>query len=216
MSELSFDGRPNHTPVGYFTYTVRDDYWSWSDGLFEVHGYAPQAVAATTELILRHKHPDDALRAYEVLEAVVANGQPFSCYHRIVDAKTRVRYVLSVGRGVLDAYGRVEQVTGFFVDLTEVRADELRDAAARAEGDAALVRLAERRSQVDQAKGIVMVATGCDEHDAFGALRRCAAARGIRLHELASRMVERAGAHHLPEGNPCRVAVEELLADLDG
>lgn len=116
----------------------------------------------------------------------------------------------------MDAHGRVEQVTGFFVDLTEVRADELRDATARAEGDAALVRLAERRSQVDQAKGIVMVATGCDEQDAFGALRRCAAARGMRVHELASRLVERAGAHPLPEGNPCRAAVEELLADVDG
>lgn len=216
MSELRFDGRPNHTPVGYFTYTVHDDHWSWSDGLFELHGYDPQGVAPTTELILRHKHPDDALRAFEVLEAVVADGQPFSCYHRILDAKGRVRHVLSVGRGVLDAHGRVEQVTGFFVDLSEVRADELTDAAAQAEGDAALVRLAERRSQVDQAKGIVMVATGYDEQGAFRALRQCAAARGMRLHELAGRMVERAAAQGLPEDNPCRVAVEELLADLGG
>lgn len=215
MNELNFDGRPNHTPVGYFTYTVRDDHWSWSDGLFELHGYDPQAVAATTDLMLRHKHPDDALRAFEVLEAVVGDGQPFSCYHRILDAKSRVRYVLSVGRGVLDSHGRVEQVTGFFVDLTDVRADELTNAAAQAEGDAAQVRLAERRAQVDQAKGIVMVATGYDEQDAFRALRRCAASRGMRLHELASRMVERAGAHQLPEGNPCRVAVEELLASID-
>lgn len=216
MIDLTFDGRPHHTPLGYFTYSVPDDHWTWSEGVFELHGYDPQAVAPTTDLVLRHKHPDDALRAYEVLEAVVADGRPFSCYHRIVDVRSRVRYVLSVGRGVLDARGRVEQVTGFFVDLTEVRAEELVSAASRAESDAALVRLAERRSQVDLARGIVMVATGCDAPDAFNALRRCAAARGMRLHELAAQMVERAGAHPLGDGHPCRVAVEELLADVGG
>lgn len=120
MTELHFDGTPNDTPVGYFTYTVDDDHWSWSDGIYELHGYEPGAVPATTALLLAHKHPDDAGRAFEVLETVVRDGQPFSCYHRIVDVGQRVRYVLSVGRGHFGAHGRVEQVTGFFVDLTAV------------------------------------------------------------------------------------------------
>ena len=33
MNELNFDGRPNDTPVGYYTYFVEDDVWSWSDGM---------------------------------------------------------------------------------------------------------------------------------------------------------------------------------------
>lgn len=120
MTELKFDGRPNDTPIGYFTYDVKDDHWSWSDGMYVLHGYEPHQVPATTALVLQHKHPDDAVRSMEVLEAAVAEGRPFSCYHRLFNVENDVRYVLSVGRGLYDANGKVEQVTGFFVDLTEV------------------------------------------------------------------------------------------------
>src|SRR4051794_2323501 len=167
MNGLAFDGSPNHTPVGYYTYTVGDDHWSWSDGLYELHGYAPQAVPATTELLLQHKHPDDAARAFDVIETVISDGQPFSCYHRIINAKGAVRYVLSVGRGVMGTNGRVEHVTGFFVDLTEVRGLEV---TAEAEAEAVLLEVAEKRSVVEQAKGMVMVATGCADGEAFGIL----------------------------------------------
>jgi hypothetical protein len=120
MTVLYFDGRPNHTTVGYFTYTVDDDHWLWSDGMYALHGYAPDAVKPTTALVLRHKHPDDANRAFQVLETVVKDAQPFSCYHRIINVSGEVRCVLSVGRGHIGSNARVEQVSGFFVDLTEV------------------------------------------------------------------------------------------------
>src|SRR5687768_10503265 len=103
MGVLNFDGRPNDTPLGYYTYFVGDDVWSWSDGMYELHGYEPRAMPATTDLMLKHKHPDDALRAFEVLESVTYDGLPFSCYHRIITADGEVRYVLSVGRGVFGA-----------------------------------------------------------------------------------------------------------------
>src|SRR3954471_6301184 len=199
MSGLAFDGSPNHTPVGYYTYTVGDDHWSWSDGLYELHGYAPQAVPASTELLLQHKHPDDAARAFDVMETVISDGRPFSCYHRIIDAKGAVRYVLSVGRGVLGTNGRVEHVTGFFVDLTQVRSTE-----AATDADAVLLEVAQNRSMVEQAKGMVMVATGCGDDEAFGILRRCAAERGLRVNQLAHRLVEHVGSHPLPVDDGCR------------
>ncbi|MCW2829657.1 MAG: hypothetical protein JWP31_349 [Aeromicrobium sp.] len=120
MTELHFDGSPNNTTVGYFTYNVHDDHWSWSDGMYELHGYAPNAVTPTTGLVLGHKHPDDADRAFDVLETVVRDAEPFSCYHRIVNVSNEIRYILSVGRGHVGSNAKVEQVSGFFVDLTEV------------------------------------------------------------------------------------------------
>jgi hypothetical protein len=206
LSGLAFDGSPNHTPVGYYTYTVGDDHWSWSDALYELHGYAPQAVPASTELLLQHKHPDDAARAFDVMETVIRDGQPFSCYHRIIDAKGAVRCVLSVGRGVMGTNGRVEQVTGFFVDLTGVRSPE-----ATAEADEVLLEVAHNRSQVEQAKGMVMVATGCADDEAFGLLRTYAGERGLRLNQLARRLVEHVGSHPLPVDDGCRTALLRLL-----
>jgi hypothetical protein len=208
MSELNFDGRPNDTPVGYYTYFVEDDVWSWSDGMYKLHGHEPRAMAATTDLMLKHKHPDDALRAFEVLEAVTCDGLPFSCYHRIVTANGEVRYVLSVGRGVFGPNGRVEEVTGYFVDLTGVRG------AQDSEAENALVRVAEARSMVDQAKGIVMVALGCDDVAAFVKLRECADERDMKLGVLARRLVEEVAARPLTDGDDCRSALDDLLGRL--
>jgi hypothetical protein len=209
VSTLSFDGRPNDTPVGYYTYTVADDHWTWSDALYAMHGHEPLAVPATTALMLSHKHPDDAVRAFEVLEKVILDGHPYSCFHRIIDAKQQVRRVLSVGRGHFGADGRVEEVSGYFVDLTGVRvADDPADDDA---ADQAQLRVAETRSGVERAKGVGMVAHGCDDAAAFALLRRYAAAKGMRLSDLARAVVEEVAAEPLPEDTGCRTALEAVL-----
>jgi PAS domain S-box-containing protein len=185
MSSLAFDGTPNHTPVGYFTYTVDDDHWAWSAGLYALHGYQPHEVEATTELMLHHKHPEDTARSLEVLEEVIRDAAPFSCYHRIIDVRGRVRSVLSVGRGLVGAHGKVEQVTGFFVDLTEVRRAETEH-----EVETALVEIAKTRAVIEQAKGIVMVRVGCDAEQAFAILRNASSHQNVKLNEVSRLLIE--------------------------
>jgi hypothetical protein len=208
MSALAFDGTQSNTPVGYFTYIVDDDHWTWSPGLYALHGYELNEVEATTELMLQHKHPEDTARTLDVLETVIRDAEPFSCYHRIVDAQAHVRYVLSVGRGLLGAHGRVEQVTGFFVDLTEVRRAE-----TQREVDGALIEIAKTRSVIDQAKGIVMVEARCDAAEAFAILRKSSSHQNVKLNELCRRLVEKAS--HQPT-HPDLVqprGVRDLLPD---
>lgn len=193
MSALAFDGTPNNTAVGYFTYTVADDHWVWSDGLYTLHGYAPHAVPATTELMLHHKHPDDMARTLDVLEEVISTGDAFSCYHRIVDAHSRVRSVLSVGRGLMGRHGTVEQITGFFVDLTQVRRDETQQ-----EVEAALLKLAQTRLVIEQAKGIVMAVVGCDAEEAFMVLRNSSSRSNVKVNEIARAVVAEVADRPLP------------------
>ena len=138
MAAPASDGRNVASPVGYYTYVVPDDVWLWSDGIYELHGYAPQTVPPTTERLLRHKHPDDRAMAYEVLETAVLDGRPFSCCHRIIDSNRRVRSVLSVGRGVRGDDGKVERLVGFLVDLTE---------ASRTDGEVATLETLSRVRQ---------------------------------------------------------------------
>jgi len=185
----SFDGSRLGPPLGYFTYTVADDHWEWSEGLYALHGFAPYEVPATTGVMLSHKHPDDRARTYEVLETAARTGEPFSCYHRIIDRHERVRSVLSVGRGLKDRDGNVTEVTGFFADLTELRRDE-----TQADVETALSRIAEHRAVIEQAKGVLMLAAGCDADEAFGILRRYSTIANIKLRDLAHLLVEGVGS----------------------
>lgn len=191
METVAFDGTQPSQSVGHYVYTVADDAWCWADGVYALHGYVPREVPATTEVLLRHKHPDDRARAAGVLEAAARTGEPFSCYHRVIDRRDRVRSVLSVGHGIKDDAGRVVRVEGYFVDLTEVRRSE-----TQAEVETALARIAEHRETIDQAKGMVMLATGCDAAAAFGTLRRHSQNANIKLHEVARRLVEAISPEH--------------------
>ena len=185
MNALAFDGTPNNMSVGYFTYMIADDHWAWSDGLYALHGYEPYGVVATTQLMIDHKHPDDVARTLDVLEEVIRTGEAFSCYHRIVDTGGRVRSVLSVGRGLIGLYGKVEQIEGFFVDLTQVRREETQH-----DVEAALLKIAQTRLVIEQAKGIVMLAAGCDANQAFTILRNTSTRTNVKLNKVALDLVE--------------------------
>ena len=209
MGDLVFDGSQHDTPVGHYTYLVRDDHWVWSEGMYELHGYAAYTLPVTTSLLLQHKHPDDTARAFEVLEKVVRDGRPFSCYHRIIDANKQVRSVLSVGTGVRGDNGAVEQVTGFFVDLTEVQRNE-----TQARLESALVRIAQTRSVIDQAKGMIMMATGCDAADAFDLLRTHSSRTNIKLNWLAHQLVRAVASNSMTTDTASHTAVMSFLDEL--
>lgn len=184
MEKVAFDGSQPAAAVGCYSYLISKDAWSWSDAVYLLHGYGPREVPATTEVLLRHKHPDDRSRAAAVLDAAVLDGKPFSCYHRIIDRHEQVRSVLSVGRGIEDSTGRIERVEGYFVDLTDSRRDETQGEVKRA-----LAGMAEHRETIDIAKGMVMLATGCDPDTAFACLRRYSQNANLKVHVVAQRLV---------------------------
>ena len=45
--------------AGRFTYRPVTDTWTWSDGIFRIHGFEPGEVVPTTALVMAHIHPDD-------------------------------------------------------------------------------------------------------------------------------------------------------------
>ena len=104
-------------PVGYFTYSVVGDHWSWSDGMYTLHGLLPGDVTPSTALLLEHQHPDDRAGVYEVLDTALQLATPFCCYHRVIDRHGHEHSVLLVGRGVRDDRGVVEKLEGFIVDI---------------------------------------------------------------------------------------------------
>ena len=120
-----------------------------------------------------------------------------------------LRSVLSVGRGLPDPDGRVALVEGYLVDLTRVRRDE-----TDAEVQLALAGITEHRAVIEQAKGMVMAANGCDEEEAFRHLRRCSQHANLKVNEVARRLVAAVVA---PEGGAGFVLpfLDDLVASSD-
>ena len=194
METVVFDGSQPVTPVGHYTYRVHENDWSWSDGVYLMHGYEPREVPATTEVLLLHKHPDDRSRAAGVLDAAVRDGNPFSCYHRIIDRHEHIRNVLSVGRGIQDPTGsRTRRGLLRRPDQGAPRRNRSRGPASYG-GD--------RPASRDHRPG-----EGHD-HDrdrhrpktAFATLRRYSQNTNIKLHDVAQRLVDAADGHHHQAG----------------
>ena len=175
-------GKPQR--VGSFRYLIDEDRWEWSDGVARMHGYAPGTVRPTTDLLLKHKHPDDRAQVAAMVSAIQRNGEPFSGRHRIVDAHGRVRPVVVIGDRLLDEEGRVVGTAGFYVDLSDAYDDEVREGI-----DEAVSALAHDRAVIEQAKGMVMAVYRIQEDHAFEILAWRSQESNVKLRALAEQLV---------------------------
>jgi hypothetical protein len=96
--------------------------------------------------------------------------------------------------------------------------------AAGIDGSEQVLQMLQSRAVIEQAKGVIIAATGCAPHDAWRALRTASQHRNIKLRDVATALVEllsNAPAEH-PEGLPipdvkptARDAAIELWKALD-
>jgi hypothetical protein len=196
-------------PYGPFTYTVATGTWWWSDDLYRIHGFEPGDVVPTTGLLVAHKHPDDAVVAEAIITAAFVSGEPFALWHRILDARRRVRQVVSVGDGVRDADGTLIEVRGFMVDVTgSKRSQTARDI------DEAVRRSAQSRATIEQAKGVIMAALGVDDDAAFALLKRGSQSANVKLRDLAQILLQSLADARSGGGDARRVVQQLLGSDL--
>jgi hypothetical protein len=171
--------------LGWFDYELATDTWTWSETLFQMHGFEPGEVVPSTAIFVSHKHPDDRAHTDEVLAAVLATGEPFCCRHRIITSHQDVRTVVTIGQGTLDASGEVTRVTGYFVDITDAAVQVSRQAIRDAvEGSAAA------RAQIEQAKGALMLVQGVSADDAFAVLKWHSSHANVKIRDLCQQIVD--------------------------
>lgn len=175
----------NTGPFGRFSYSVKTGTWWWSESVYEIHGFSPGEVVPTTELMLSHKHPEDVDEVAETFRKVLEDGSPFSVWHRIVDARSRIRQVLSVGGGTRDDAGAVTEIRGYMVDLTEPRRRSLTAAI-----DEAVRASARSRAEIEQAKGVLMQDYAVTAEDAFALLRRYSQHTNVKVRDVATRITD--------------------------
>lgn len=197
------DGGP--TIVGSFRYYFEDDRWEWSPQVARMHGYEPGMVTPTTQLVLAHKHPEDYRQVADTFELVRQTRRAFSSRHRICDVQGNVHHVTVIGDELRDDEGRVIGTYGFYVDLTR------EEQVHRDQVSAAVEYIADRRSGIDQVKGMLRLIYGLDEVAAFELLKWWSQETNTKLQCLAEQIAaDFAGVAH--DGTmPSRSQYDNLL-----
>lgn len=170
--------------VGSFRFWFEDQRWEWSDEVAEIHGYAPGTVEPTTDLLLRHKHPQDRAQVAFSIARAVADGEPFCSRHRILDIEGAEHHVLVVGDHMVDETNSVIGSSGFYIDVTDTLAEHRRQ-----NPDDALPEPYRARAVIEQAKGALMLVYGINSEQAFRVLTWRSQQTNTKLRTLAQQLV---------------------------
>ena len=110
--------------VGYWTYDLKKNTNTWSDGVYRIYGLNPDASTLTYQKWLDTIHPDDRNRY--VIDAATAfpDENFYDSEHRIITPDGQVKWVLE--RVILhrDEDGNAVWLEGIAQDITEKKAKE--------------------------------------------------------------------------------------------
>jgi hypothetical protein len=192
--------------VGWFRFHFADQRWEWSPEVERMHGYRPGEAAPTTDLVLSHKHPDDQGQVAATLREVVRTGRPFSARHRIVDVQGQVHEVLVVADRLLNKTGGVIGTHGYYVDVTPSTDGEYQRSVSQA-----VAQIMETRSDIEQAKGMLMLVYRIDEAAAFNLLKWRSQECNVKLHAIAEQIVADFLGLAYTDVLPTRASYDRLL-----
>jgi PAS domain S-box-containing protein len=175
--------------VGRFRFFFDGQRWEWSDAVARMHGYEPEEVEPTTDLLRKHKHPEDKERVAAVLHHVL-NGKPFSSRHRIVDTSGHTRCLIVAGDRMVDDHGALIGTSGFYIDVTESLSSEITNV---------LSAVADARARIEQAKGVLVAAYGITAQRAFDILVWRSQETNLKLRDLANRFLDAVAGKASPD-----------------
>ncbi|MEU8901268.1 PAS and ANTAR domain-containing protein [Nocardia sp. NPDC048505] len=191
--------------VGEFRFWFAGQRWEWSPQVYAMHGYRAVEIEPTTELLLRHKHPDDRTQVAEALADSIRRGRPLSSRHRFLDTTGHEHQVMLISDRLLDEHGAAIGTRGYYIDLTDTLATAERDALT-----AVMPEVIESRAAIEQAKGVLMVMYSISAEQAFKVLRWRSQETNTKLRDLADAFV--AAVHRIPAPSPSALtALDHLL-----
>jgi PAS domain S-box-containing protein len=102
---------------------------TWSDGMFRIHGFQPDAVAPSVELVVELIHPEDRQRVRDLLRTVVEHpldvpATGVTIEYRLVRRDGSIRDVRAQGWVERDAAGTPLRWVGAGQDVTDQRLTE--------------------------------------------------------------------------------------------
>lgn len=178
-----------------FTWDLRTDAVSWSDGMFELYGYVPGSLQPTLRLVLEHRHPADRGKLQHLLKSTRRDAAAYVYRHRIVTTSDEIRDVVVEARVRTGPDGEPVELVGTVVDLTDVIVgpsfgpDE-REAVELRRQVAHLELALESRDLIGQAKGILMHTFDIDADEAFELIRLASQRANRKVGAIAAEVVQ--------------------------
>lgn len=192
-------------PSGWFTYHQAEDHWCWSEELARMYGYEPGDVVPTTELLLSHKHPDDAARTDMSLNRIVQARNTIAVQYRMIDRHGDEHVIVAHLEALCDAAGGAVGIHGRCVDASGLGGTD----AGRA-----IASFRQHAARIEQVKGFIMAACGVDADAAFAVLKWCSQTHNVKLWRVADRIATRLRSISMePELRWDTAAVERLLLE---
>lgn len=106
----------------------------WNENMYRLRGLDPSDPRPLDELAAAMTHPEDHEAVWAGVRRHVQAGTPYRFEARVRRADGAWRWVLTQGRALRDAQGRIHAMAGINLDITERKqADELRLQMERAE-----------------------------------------------------------------------------------
>ena len=202
-------------PVGGFRFYFADESWEWSAEAAQIHGYPAAVMRPTTAQVMLHKHPDDHAKIAAVLADIRRTHGPVNTRHRIVDLQGRTHEVIVVGERLKDDQDRVIGNQGFYVDVTPA-GHTLQDEDAQRIISETIAGISDRRSGIEQVKGILMFVYRIDAARAFDLLTWRSQVTNTKLRDLAGQLLAEFVSMDYDEVLPTRSVCDQLLLTAHG
>lgn len=114
--------------VGSWELDIATNAMRWSDEIFRMYGYAPQAFDPDLQFYLKTIHPNDRPQLKQAIHKAASEHRLFTLTCRIFTLDGDLRHLEIRGRGLTDAFGKFSRVVGTMQDATvhKQMAEELR------------------------------------------------------------------------------------------
>lgn len=111
--------------IGSWEWNIQTNALQWSDEVYRILGLDPQKFGEVDhETFHRFVHPDDNEMMRAVVDAAVANEEPYNFDHRIVRPDGQVRMVHEQGKVIRNKKGQPVRMVGTVQDITEQKRAE--------------------------------------------------------------------------------------------
>lgn len=106
---------------GSFEWFNGVDYIFWSEELFRIHGFEPNAVNVTFNFYESLIHPEDLKRLYKLKDKIATTKSNFALEYKIIRPDKEIRYVYLTAKIILNNDETINKIIGNLQDITELK-----------------------------------------------------------------------------------------------